>query len=95
MTIDEVEVYVTSNGHGRAAIVRRDDGFFSLYRWIWQPEHFALWKSTSWMDAKVPDSVLYNEYTTPLVGIYGTVDDARREVQSLPGFAGASLRKPD
>ncbi len=91
---DEVEVYVTSDGHGRAAIVRRGDGLFCIYRWIWSPEHFALAKATSWIDALIPAADLYDEYKAPLIGIYGTVDDARRELRSLPGFADASLMPP-
>ena len=35
MAIDEVEVYVTPDGLGRAAIVRRSDGFLCIYlHWI-------------------------------------------------------------
>jgi hypothetical protein len=94
MAIDEVEVYVSSNGLGRAAIVRRHDGFYSIYRWIWSPEHFALSNFTSWADAKIPEADLYDEYTTPLIGVYGTVDDARHEVRALPGFSDAELRRP-
>jgi hypothetical protein len=89
-----MEVYVTSDGHGRAAIVRRNDGLFSVYRWIWSPEHFALANATSWDDASIPAAALYDEYKTPLIGTYGTVDDARRELRNLPGFADASLMHP-
>jgi hypothetical protein len=35
MNIDEVEVYVTPDGLGRAAIVQRDDGLLCIYiHWI-------------------------------------------------------------
>jgi hypothetical protein len=33
--IEQVEVYVTRDGLGRAAIVRRNDGWFSIYvHWL-------------------------------------------------------------
>ncbi len=39
MAIDEVEVYVTPDALGRAAIVRRSDGFFCIYlHWKWPEE---------------------------------------------------------
>ena len=100
VAINEVEVYVTSNGHGRAAIVRRPDGFFCIYKW-WKlpqdflPERFAPGKHPTWIDDPTPAAVLYDEYKNPLIGIYGTVDDARRELRSLPGFEDASLMRSD
>jgi hypothetical protein len=42
MPVDELEVYVTRNGVGRAAIVRRSDGLFCIYR--------HLRESGNWMD---------------------------------------------
>lgn len=88
MAGDEVEVYVTLNGHGRAAIVRRSDGFFCIYR------HLRL--SGSWMEDDNPLLLCYDDpdpdqVAQPLVGIYGTVADARKEVLSMPGFSDAVL----
>jgi hypothetical protein len=93
---NEVEVYVTLNGRGRAAIVRRPDGFLCIYKW-WKltqdflPERFVPSQYPTWTDDPTPPAVLYDEYTEPLIGIHGTVDDARRELRSLPGFEDAAL----
>ena len=88
--ISEVEVYVTRNGRGRAAIVRRSDGFFCIYR--------HLRESGSWMEDQDPVLLCYDDpdpeqVAQPLVGIYGTVADARNELRNLPGFPDACLAK--
>ena len=93
--IDEVEVYVTPSGLGRAAIVRRDDGFFCIYRWAklpqgFLPARFAPSRSAGWREDQAPLADLYR-HVEPLVGIYGTAAEARREILSLPGFADATL----
>ncbi len=94
--MNEVEVYVTSNGLGRAAIVRRPDGLFCIYKW-WKvpqdfpPERFAPSRYPTWTEDPTAPGALYHEYTKPLIGIYGTVDDARHELRSLPGFEDAAL----
>lgn len=80
----EVGVYFSQDGLGRAAIVRRPDGLFCIYvRWLW-PE-----SGMNWLEDKRPD-ITYGgtseEAQRPLHGVYGTVDDARREVKSLRGF---------
>jgi hypothetical protein len=98
MPINEVEVHITADGLGRAAIVRRNDGLFCIYKWYKLaegilPERFAPSKSTSWFTDETPLDDLY-KHRDPLVGIYGTADDARRELLTLPGFAGASLTRP-
>jgi hypothetical protein len=85
MTMDEVEVYVTPDGVYRAAIVRRSDGFFCIYRWC---------LGRGYVEGSLSESDLYGQYKEPLIGIYGTVDDARRELRSLDGFADASLMRP-
>lgn len=90
MPVNEVEVYVTRNGHGRAAIVRRSDGFFCIYR------HLRL--SGSWMEDDNPVLLCYDDpdpeqVAQPLVGIYGTVADARKELLLMPGFSDALRTK--
>ena len=87
--------YVTSNGLGRAAIVRRPDALFCIYKWIklpsgYMPEVFAETASAHWNDANSSLIDLYAD-KEPLTGVYGTIDDARREVRCLPGFDDASL----
>lgn len=67
MPINDVEVHVTRDGHGRAAIVRRDDGFFCIYR------HVRL--SGSWMEDDDPPLLCYDDpdpeqVAQPLVGMY-------------------------
>lgn len=88
MPVDEIEVYVTRDGHRRAAIVRRSDGFFCIYR------HLRL--SGSWMEDDDPVLLCYDDpdpeqVAQPLVGIYGTITDARKELLSMPGFSDALL----
>ena len=97
MSIDEVEVYITSDGLGRAAIVRRDDARYCIYKWIklpagYMPKVFAETASVCWDHSETPEASLYAE-KEPLTGVYGTIDDARREVRSLPGFDGACLAR--
>jgi len=95
MAIDEVEVYVTPNGFGRASIVRRREGFFCIYTHIklppgYLPEHFDTTSTKTWLDDDTPLSDLYRD-KEPASGIFGTVDDARRHIRSLPQFADAQL----
>ena len=95
MTIDEVEVYLTRNGLGRAAIVRRSDGHFWIYvHWKlplgYLPEHFAPSKSETWFDDTTPLSALYED-KDPATGIFGTTDDARRHLRTMAGFSDAVL----
>lgn len=90
MPIDEVEVYVTRNGLGRAAIVRRSDGLFCIYR--------HLRESGNWMDDDNAVLLRYDDpdpeqVAEPLVGIYGTIADARKELRSMPGFSDALLAR--
>ena len=90
MSVDEVEVYVTHDGHGRAAIARRTDGFFCIYL-------FANWDDGGWFAFDGPTSLIYEDpniefEAQPEIGIYGTVDDARREIRSLSGFSDAVLQ---
>lgn len=95
MAVKEVEVYVTPSGLGRAAIVRRDDGYFCIYRWVklpqgFMPEHFAPRQWAGWREDPTPLTDLYKDQE-PLVGIYGTTADARREILSLPEFSDAKI----
>ena len=90
MSVDEVEIYVTPDGHHRAAIVRRSDGFFCIYK------HFRM--SGNWMDDDSLVLLRYDDpddpgFARPLVGIFGTIADARRELLSMPGYSDALLKK--
>jgi hypothetical protein len=98
VAIDEVEVYLTPDGYGRVSIVRRSDGLFCIYtHWIMPLENrigvFAAEAPRNWEEvyASVPD--IYND-VPPELGIYGTVDDARRELRSMREFSDATLVPP-
>jgi hypothetical protein len=97
MAIEELEVYVTPNGLGRASIVRRNDGFLCIYlHWKWSEaflkrHHLDAGGRTSWLDDRTPLDLLYQD-REPESGLYGALDDARREVRSLPGFSDAALK---
>jgi hypothetical protein len=94
MTIDEVEIYVTPNGLSRAAIVRRTDGLFCVYVHMkWSAEELNAFGidsqgQQSWLNDSTPLSLLY-ENMEPELGIYGTLEDAQRQVRSLRGFEDA------
>jgi hypothetical protein len=95
MTIDEVEVCVMANGLGRAAIVRRRDGLFCIYIHYklpadYMPQHFAPSKSDSWVSDRTPKEDLYKD-REPSSGLFGTVEDARRHILSMPNFGEAAL----
>ena len=97
MIIDEVEVYVTPNGLGRASIVRRADGLFCVYVHIrlpqgYLPQHFDTSNSHSWIDDTTPLADLYKD-KRPASGILGTIDDARRYIRNMSQFADAHLKK--
>jgi hypothetical protein len=100
MLIDELEVYITPDGLGRAAIVRRSDGLLSIFvHWNFAPSAMKAlgWvadNQVSWADDKTPLSLLYED-REPEVGIYGTLDDARRQIRTLPGFSDAALKPAD
>lgn len=95
MSIDEVEVYISSSGLSRAAIVRRPDGLFWIYKHVklppnYLPKHFANSASLSWFDDATPLEDLYKD-KEPSSGIFGTVEDARRHLRSMPNFSDAAL----
>jgi hypothetical protein len=88
---NEVEVYVTPDGVYRAAIVRRDDGLFCIYR------HAR--SGGSWLEDDNAALLRYDdpnpeEIAQPEIGIYGTVADARNEIRSFLGFLHSVLLKP-
>src|ERR1700733_497769 len=94
MAIDELEVYLTPDGLGRAAIVRRSDGLLCIYlHWKWSE---AVLKThdldargrTSWFNDSTPPAVLYQD-RDPEPGLYRALEDARRQVRSLRGFSDA------
>ena len=83
---------LTPDGLGRAAIVQREDGLYCLVlHWIW-PENTRKafnvadigW--TNWGDDKTPLNELY-EGVDPEPGLYGSLDEARRAIANLSGFA--------
>jgi hypothetical protein len=94
--IDEVEVYITPDGLGRAAIVRRPDALLCLYlHWRWSAEFTKAhgWKAEGaqdWRQDRTPLPELYRD-VTPEAGLYGTLEDARRELRSRRGFEDAVL----
>jgi hypothetical protein len=98
-TIDEVEVWVTQDGLGRAAVARRLDGLFCIYvHWKFAPEVIAASNlrvpqdyATNWLDDHTPIAKLYEDID-PKAGFYGALEDARRAVRSLPGFTQAYLK---
>lgn len=89
VVVDEVEVHISANGHRRAAIARRPDGFFCIYRHCKLPLAFLRqfkWEygedyADNWRADNAPAELLYED-REPERGIYGTLDDARREVRS-------------
>jgi hypothetical protein len=97
-SINEVEVWLSACGLGRAAVALRNDGLLCIYvHWKLAPDVLANGRfktppgyATTWTDDNTPLAVLYEDIE-PKPGIYGVVDDARREIQNLPGFAGARL----
>jgi hypothetical protein len=92
----EIEIYVTPDGLGRAAIVQmRNELFAIVLHWIWNPEVAAKAgiKSggrTSWFNDKTPLRDLYEDIE-PEPGSYITIDDARRKIHALPYFSHAVL----
>jgi hypothetical protein len=96
MDIDEVAVYVTSDGLGRAAIVRRRNGLLCIYEhWLFgeraREALSVVGGRTGWLTSEKPTlSDLYgNVEVEP--DLYGTLDDAQRQVRSRPGFSEALL----
>jgi hypothetical protein len=97
MLVDEVEVYISPSGLSRAAIVRRPDGFFWIYKHVklppnYLPEHFANSVAPTWFDDSTPLEDLYKD-KEPSSGIFGTVEDARRHLRSMPNFSDAVLAR--
>lgn len=93
--MDEIEVYVTRSGLGRAAIVRRSDGLFCVYihRKLpagYLPLHFAAREVVSWANDTTPHDELYKD-VDPEDSLFGTVADARRWIRGMTGFEDASL----
>jgi hypothetical protein len=101
LIIDEQEVHITVDGLGRAAIVRRSDGLFCIYvHWIWSEETRKAFRAepggrTTWIGDDTPLEILYgatdhgggHQKLNPEPGLYGTLDDARHALKSLPGFS--------
>jgi len=72
--IDEVEAYLSPDGVYRVSIARRTDGYFCIYKRC---------LGRGWLTDETPLALIYEDQA-PQVGIFGTVDDARREIRSYP-----------
>ena len=83
---EEVEVYRSSDGCSRASIVRRPDGFFCIYVFL------SAGDSPASMLYGHPDRDDQGDFARPEQGLYGTVEEARREVRTLRGFTDAALQ---
>jgi hypothetical protein len=96
MKINQLEVYITPDGLGRAAIVMRGDGLLEIYiHWIWSQdtqEKFNISDGgrNSWINDQTPIKDLYEDIN-PSPGIYQTLDDARKSLRNVNGFKNASL----
>jgi hypothetical protein len=76
---NEIEVYVTPDGYGRAAIVRRADGLFCKYRdWKWRE------RTGRALGSEGPYVESWFEEETPLAVLYGDPD--RDETASSPSL---------
>ncbi len=97
VSIKELEVYVTQDGLGRAAIVERDDRLLCIYmHWQWSVDDRGMFNIEGkglkgWIDDETPVTLLYED-REPETGLYGTLDDARRQIRSLKGFSDAQLK---
>jgi hypothetical protein len=91
--VEEVEIHITPNGLGRAAIVRTNMGFLCIYvRWYLAEERQVGYGITNprkmnWLNYEGPISKLY-ENAKPSSGLYSNIDDVRREIRGLRGFEG-------
>lgn len=98
-SVDEVEVWLTRDGLGRAAIARTEDGEFCIYvHWKLAPEVIAASNlvvrhgyAAKWTDDRTPTAKLYEDIE-PQAENYKTLEDARRQIQSLAGFRGATKK---
>jgi len=90
----EREVYVTTDGLGRAAIVEHDDGLFRVYvHWKWAPEMQRAMKvlptaEPTWFTDTTPREYLYED-VPPKRGVYKTVEQARHAIFNESEFRDA------
>ena len=93
--VKELEVYISTDDLGRAAIIQRSDRMLQIYvNWLWN-EKSRLQLN---VDPSMPrgwaeyhgNSIDLYELTKP-EGLFDRIEDARLAVQSLPGFSGANL----
>jgi hypothetical protein len=99
LSINEVEVWLSGDGLGRASIARRNDALLCIYvHWKLAPDVLANGRfktppgyARTWIEDHTPLAALYEDIE-PQPGIFGTVDDARREIRTLAGFSGAVLQ---
>jgi|WetSurMetagenome_2_1015567.scaffolds.fasta_scaffold398231_2 hypothetical protein len=100
VSMEELEVYITPDGLGRAAIVQRADGLICIYvNWIWAESvqmvsNVQVGGRKSWRDDPTSTDDLYKD-ATPESGLYGTIEDARRHITKLPEFSNAALNMSD
>jgi hypothetical protein len=94
--INEREVYVTSDGLGRGALVEEDNGQVRIFiHWKWAPETRAAFNvapvgALTWPEDRTLVSDLYKD-VDPQPGIYDSVDAARNELLSINAFRDAKL----
>jgi hypothetical protein len=89
MDVQEVEAILSADRLGWVAVVSRPDGLFCLYEW-W---HWDLETQKRMRVEPIAERVWSFEFDQaiyqhkePLDGIYGTVEDARREGRRLLGL---------
>lgn len=98
LLVDERLVLVTQDGLGRMAIVRRTDGLFCLYEhWFWSVEAKKIMRvqpvvDRRWTDDNIDPNCLYDDLTSPLPGLFASVDEAER-ARSRENFADAVVHQ--
>lgn len=89
--IEEIEVVISNDGLGRAAIVQRGDGLIQVYlHWLWNDEtrqrlNVSSSMPRSWHGFKYDPLTFYAD-AIPELSIYGNVEDARAAIASIAAF---------
>jgi hypothetical protein len=84
----EEMVLLSADRLGRVAIVRRPDGFFCIYSWWHWPieaQQKAEFNAARYYDAA------YDIETSPVSGIYETIQDAEKEARRLLSLGHSTL----
>jgi hypothetical protein len=98
MAIKELEVYVTTDGLGRAAIRLTDSGLFDIYiHWKLSKEIIGAGIVTTqpdyapdWFEDETPLDLLYED-RQPEIERLITLGDARNRMRLLRGFSDARI----